>query len=60
MLKKTNQYYKYSKLYEVIKIGNNEKVILKRKSETDPFIYKLAVEDFYDKLVEVHVNTGHG
>lgn len=58
--KKTSKHYKYFKLYEVVKIGNKEGIVLKRKSDKEPLIYKVALEDYYEKLEEAHKNTGHG
>lgn len=59
--KKTSAHYQCSKLYDLVKIGNNcEKIILKREDESKPLVFKLAYQDYFEKLVEAHVNTGHG
>lgn len=53
-------YYHYKKYYELINVDNEEFVILKRKSLSDPVIYLITMEEFYPKLLEAHVETGHG
>lgn len=35
-------------------------VIKKRQSENDPIIFLVSLEEFYDKLMEIHTSTGHG
>lgn len=41
-------------------IGETSSVILKRSDVTEPISYMVAVEDYYEKLMEVHIETGHG
>ncbi|XP_029162592.1 KRAB-A domain-containing protein 2-like [Nylanderia fulva] len=58
--KKTVSHYHYAKKYELAKIGTESYVILKRKTSNEPVIYVIAMEDYYDKLLEAHIQTGHG
>lgn len=48
------------KFYELLRFENEGHVISKRQTENDFFVYMIPVEDFYDKLLEAHVQTGHG
>lgn len=57
-VKKSDNHFK--KNYQLLRIGDEAHVILKRKNESDPFVYLLPYEDFYPKLVEAHTQTGHG
>lgn len=59
-VKKTAQHYHFGKLYELVKIGNKIHVVLKRKNTSDPFIYLICYENYFEKLLEAHVQTGHG
>lgn len=59
-VKKSQQHYHYGKLYELLGIGNGVHVVLKRKNPDDPKIYMLNFDNYYDKLAEAHVQTGHG
>lgn len=43
-----------------MKIGVDAHVCIKRKKEDSAIIYKVAVEDYYEKLLEAHIQTGHG
>ena len=48
------------KLMNWQKIGNEVRVILKRRDVSEPLIFMVAAEDLYDKLPEAHIQTGHG
>lgn len=58
--KKPISLYHYEKKYELMKIGNEVRVILKRLNAIDPLVLMVAQEDYYEKLYEAHVQTGHG
>lgn len=58
--KVTKGHHHLLKHYELLKIDKEYHVIVKRQIQTDPVIYCVAMEDYFDKLVEAHVNTGHG
>lgn len=59
-VKKTAQHRHFEKLYELVKIGTSVFIVLKRKSVDDPLIYMVPYENYYDKLLEAHLQTGHG
>lgn len=59
-VKKTRQHYHFSSLYEFVMYDNKERVILKRDNNSQRLIYKIAIEDYYEILLEAHVETGHG
>lgn len=52
--------YHWFRNYDLLKIGESTSVILKRSNESEPIVYMVATEDYYDKLLEAHVQTGHG
>lgn len=54
-----NQLY-FSRVYETIEIGGIRKVIKKRTDEKDDITFIIAYEEFYNKLVDIHISTGHG
>ncbi|XP_051160539.1 KRAB-A domain-containing protein 2-like [Leptopilina boulardi] len=57
---KSSSYYHCIKLYEIIKHDGENHLILKRKKEKNQLIYVIAIEDYYEKLLEAHIQTGHG
>lgn len=60
IVKKTRQHYHFSKTYEFVTYDNKEQVILKRGNKSQPLIFKISIEDYYEKLLDAHVDTGHG
>lgn len=50
----------YGKKYDLLKISDVTKVILKQKSSNDNIIYVTPIEEFFDKIDEQHKATGHG
>lgn len=59
-VKKTQKHYRVSKSYELVKISGEIFVAQKRKNTNDPLIYLVPYENCYDKLLEAHIQTGHG
>lgn len=59
-IKRTVSHYHYMNNYELLEIKNKNHVIFKRKNSSDKLIYMLAIEDYYDKLLEAHIQSGHG
>lgn len=43
-----------------MKIEDEHHAILKRNDESDLLIYVIAFEEYYEKLLEVLIQTGHG
>lgn len=58
--KKKAEHYYFSKIYELVTVGNNHSVCLKKNSDKNRFVYVIPYEDFYDKLMEAHLATLHG
>lgn len=48
---KTHTHYHYNNLYQLVKIGQSARVCKKRENDS-PIIYMIAVEDYYDHLME--------
>ena len=53
-----HQYYILKK-YEVLKCGDVEKLIRKKKSPEDHPVYYATIEDTYDIISKAHIATGH-
>lgn len=57
-VKKTSLHYHFEKKYKLVVIdGDTKHVCLKKKAE---LIYLVPIEDYYDKLLVAHLETGHG
>ncbi|XP_075987272.1 KRAB-A domain-containing protein 2-like isoform X1 [Anticarsia gemmatalis] len=56
----TNQEYHYTRKYEAVNIGNQRVLIVKRKHSSDPVVQIVPTEEFYDRILEAHLATGHG
>ena len=59
-IQKSFSHYHYAKTYELAKIGNEVRVILKRRDVSDSLVFMVAAEDLYEHLLEAHIQTGHG
>lgn len=57
---KNAAFYHFSKKYEVLQIGSECNIILKRSTGSDDLIYMIPFEDYFSKLTEAHNQTGHG
>lgn len=59
--KKTSQHRHYESLYDLVKIvSSNYMVYLKRENPQDLLVQKISMEEFYPKLMDAHLKTGHG
>ncbi|KAJ8687245.1 hypothetical protein QAD02_023039 [Eretmocerus hayati] len=58
--KKSAKFYFYPKKYELLTIGSECHIILKRADENADLVYVVPVEDHFPKLLEAHTLTGHG
>lgn len=58
--KKNSATYHYLNTYELVTIGIESHVILKRINPSDDLIFIVAIEDYFPKLWEAHSATGHG
>lgn len=59
-IRRNNNQLFFSRVYETIEIGGIRNVIKKRTDEKDDITFITAYEEFYDKLVDIHISTGHG
>ncbi|XP_063600553.1 uncharacterized protein LOC134776736 [Penaeus indicus] len=57
---KSRRIYYILQKYEVLKCGDREKLIKKRKSVDESPIYYVTIEDTYDIIKRAHIATGHG
>lgn len=58
---KNSKHRHYESLYVLVKIGSSDyKVCLKQENLEDPLIQKLPVEEYYSKILDAHLKTGHG
>ena len=48
------------KRFEVLSIGDVEKLVKKRKAEDEPILYFTFSEELYSKIKEHHVQQGRG
>lgn len=53
----TRKHYHYSKLYKLVKFGDSEKVFVERENNSQPLVFKMLIGEFYEKLLEAHINT---
>lgn len=53
------QYYN-AKKYDIMNIGDEKVLILKRKLHSDPTIRIVPSAEFYQRIHDAHVETGHG
>ena len=57
---KSNRQYYILGRYEVLQCGGVEKLIKKRKDETQELVYFVHVEDLFGTIKRAHIATGHG
>ncbi|XP_066946986.1 KRAB-A domain-containing protein 2-like [Macrobrachium rosenbergii] len=57
---KSNRQYYILGRYEVLQCGGVEKLIKKRKDETQELVYFVHVEDMFETIKRAHMATGHG
>ena len=50
-------HYHYAKTYELAKIGNELREILRRRDVSEPLVFMVAAEDLYDKLLHGEKKT---
>lgn len=58
--KKTIHEYHLLERYSVVNGNETEMLIAKQKNPDEPIRYVVTVEKMYDKLLELHIATGHG
>lgn len=52
--------YNLLKRFDILSIGDIEKLIKKQKDENDPILYYITNEELYNKIEEIHFAQGHG
>ena len=57
--KMAHDYYLLKK-YEILQCGNVEKLIRKREDGEQNPIYFVTIEEMFDAIKQMHINTGHG
>lgn len=57
---KTQQEYRFAKKYDVMNVGAEKLLILKRTNQMSPLVQIVPSEDYYDRLLQAHISTGHG
>ena len=57
---KSVEQYNASKRFNVLSIGDVEKLVKERKTEDEPILYFTSKEELYSKIKEHHVQQGHG
>ena len=59
-VQKSSDEYNTVKCFDILTIGDVEKLIKKRKTEEEPILYFVTSEELYDKIQEIHTQQGHG
>lgn len=59
-LKKTHEDYQRLARYDVVKIGNSEKLIVPVKNEGELIVYFVYLEETFQIIHDCHLNIGHG
>ena len=57
-VQKSSSEYNAVKRFDILTIGDVEKLIKKRNTEADPILYFVTNEELYDKMQEVHIQQG--
>nr|XP_022909519.1 uncharacterized protein LOC111420713 [Onthophagus taurus] len=58
--KKTSRQYGLTRKYDTMEIGETRVLIKKRRSNEDPVVVMIPVEEYFDRLLQCHRATGHG
>ncbi|XP_028161150.1 uncharacterized protein LOC114353378 isoform X1 [Ostrinia furnacalis] len=56
----TSKHYYHAKKYDVMNIGDQKVLIMKRKDTSDPLVQIIPVEEYYQLILDAHIATGHG
>lgn len=56
----TNKHYHHARKYDLMNIDNKRVLIMKRKDISDPAVQIIPTEEYYQKILDVHIATGHG
>lgn len=57
---KTQQQYRNAKKYDVMSVGEEKLLILRRKDLNSPVVQVPSTDMYYDILLQAHISTGHG
>lgn len=58
--KKTSRQYRLTRKYDTMEVGDKRVLIKKMRSNEDPIVVIIPVEEFFDILLQYHRATGHG
>ncbi|KAK9878704.1 hypothetical protein WA026_023403 [Henosepilachna vigintioctopunctata] len=56
----TTKHYHHARKYDVMNIGNQKVLIMKRKDISDPVVQIIPTDEYYQKILDAHIATGHG
>ncbi|KAJ8935409.1 hypothetical protein NQ314_012828 [Rhamnusium bicolor] len=59
-IKKTALSYRHLAKYDIINVGNEEKLIVPLKGGNEQFLYYVKNEELFNMFFETHINIGHG
>ncbi|GBL92082.1 KRAB-A domain-containing protein 2 [Araneus ventricosus] len=57
---KTPEDYQRISRYDIVRIGGDEKLIVKVQNEGDPIVYYTCMEENFQIIHEIHIAIGHG
>lgn len=52
--------YNLLKCFDILSVGDIEKLVKKQKDANDPILYHVTSEELYSKIEELHTAQGHG
>ncbi|XP_053407944.1 KRAB-A domain-containing protein 2-like [Mercenaria mercenaria] len=52
--------YYHSQKFDVLQCGDIQRLVKKKKQESDPVLYYVCAEDMYSIIQKAHIITGHG
>lgn len=56
----SNQQYHHAKKYDIMTIGFEKVLIMKRKSHSDPVVQIIPSSEYFQLILDTHIATGHG
>lgn len=59
-IRPTGQQYHHASKYDVAMIANEKVLIFKKKSHSDQHVQIVPSSEYYQRLLESHITTGHG
>lgn len=56
----TDKEYYHAKKYDIMTFSDEKVLIVKRKSQQDPVVQIVPSSQYYQRILDTHVATGHG